>query len=69
MYCFIFEVLIIYTTLWVNGLKVGNHQGAYTAFAFDITNYVHNGENQIIVKIEDSIDCSQPRGKQTMVEG
>ncbi|MES1046710.1 glycoside hydrolase family 2 [Bacillus obstructivus] len=59
-----FEGADYYTTLWVNGLKVGNHQGAYTAFAFDITNYVQNGENQIIVKIEDSIDCSQPRGKQ-----
>lgn len=52
------------TTLWVNGLKVGNHQGAYTAFVFDITNYVHQGENQIVVKVEDSIDCAQPRGKQ-----
>lgn len=52
------------TTLWVNGWKVGDHQGAYTAFVFDITNYVHKGENQIIVKVVDSIDCAQPRGKQ-----
>ncbi|GGB32943.1 beta-glucuronidase [Lentibacillus populi] len=59
-----FEGADYYTTLWVNGLKVGNHQGAYTAFVFDITNYVHQGENQIVVKVEDSIDCAQPRGKQ-----
>ncbi|TCP21333.1 glycosyl hydrolase family 2 [Scopulibacillus darangshiensis] len=52
------------TTLWVNGLKVGDHQGAYTAFVFDITGYVHKGENQIVVKVEDSVDCSKPRGKQ-----
>ncbi len=59
-----FEGADYYTTLWVNGVKVGNHQGAYTAFVFDITNYVHKGENQIVVKVEDSVDCSQPRGKQ-----
>lgn len=59
-----FEGADYYTTLWVNGLKVGHHQGAYTAFVFDITNYVHKGENQVVVKVEDSIDCSQPRGKQ-----
>lgn len=59
-----FEGADYYTTLWVNGLKVGHHKGAYTAFVFDITNYVHKGENQVVVKVEDSIDCSQPRGKQ-----
>ncbi|WP_368997001.1 glycoside hydrolase family 2 protein [Caldifermentibacillus hisashii] len=59
-----FEGADYYTTLWVNGLKVGHHQGAYTAFVFDITNYVHKGENQVVVKVEDSMDCSQPRGKQ-----
>lgn len=59
-----FEGVDYHTTLWVNGLKVGIHQGAYTAFVFDITNYVNKGENKIIVKVEDSTDCSQPRGKQ-----
>jgi len=59
-----FEGADYQTTLFVNGLKVGEHQGAYTAFVFDISNYVHKGENQIVVKIEDSIDCAQPRGKQ-----
>ncbi len=59
-----FEGVDYRTTLWLNGLMVGTHEGAYTAFVFDITNFVQKGENKIVVKVEDSIDCAQPRGKQ-----
>lgn len=52
------------TTLYVNGKKVGEHCGSYTAFEFDLTNFVKSGENQFVVRVKDSIDCDQPRGKQ-----
>lgn len=52
------------TTLYVNGKKVGEHCGGYTAFEFDLTNFVKTGENQLVVRVKDSIDCDQPRGKQ-----
>lgn len=37
--------------LYVNGNYVGGHQGGYTAFVFDITSYVHEGENDIFVRV------------------
>ena len=42
---------------------VGTHRGAYTRFSFDITNYL-KAENIIVVKCEDSLSRTQPRGKQ-----
>lgn len=50
--------------VWVNGEYVGSHKGAYAKFSFDITNAVHEGENIIVLKAEDSYSCLQPRGKQ-----
>jgi beta-galactosidase/beta-glucuronidase len=50
--------------VWVNGVFIGSHKGAYTKFSFDISNAVHEGENTVTVKAEDSYSCRQPRGKQ-----
>lgn len=52
------------TKLWVNGVFVGSHQGGYSRFSFDITPYLQNGEALLAVKVEDSLDLTQPRGKQ-----
>lgn len=52
------------TKLWVNGQYAGNHRGGYARFSFDITNLVKDGENELVVKVEDSFDMQQPRGKQ-----
>ena len=38
--------------VYVNGKKVGEHIGGYTPFNFDITNYVHNGDNFVVVKVD-----------------
>ena len=54
-----------YTTkVWVNGQYVGRHSGGYARFSFDITNLVRDGENELVVKVEDSFNNYQPRGKQ-----
>lgn len=54
-----------YTTkLWVNGQYAGHHTGAYSRFSFDITSLLEEGDNLLVVKIEDSLDDQQPRGKQ-----
>lgn len=54
-----------YTTkLWVNGQHAGSHTGPYARFSFDITNLLTEGENMLTVKVEDSADEQQPRGKQ-----
>ncbi|KZS43061.1 glycoside hydrolase family 2 [Paenibacillus glucanolyticus] len=55
--------------IWINGTYVGSHQGGYSAFSFDITPYISFGAaNQLTVKAEDSMDATQPRGKQRWVE-
>lgn len=56
------------TKLWVNGQYAGNHRGGYARFSFDITNLLHDGENELTVKVEDSFDMQQPRGKQRWMD-
>lgn len=59
-----FEGSDFVTKLWVNGQFAGSHRGGYARFSFDITNLVKDGENELTVKVEDSFDIQQPRGKQ-----
>lgn len=37
--------------LYVNGKEVGYNQGSYTTSEFDITKYLHEGENTLAVKV------------------
>ena len=41
------------TTVFVNGEKAGEHKGGYVSFSFDVTAYVHAGENVLVVFCED----------------
>ena len=52
--------------VFVNGKKVGTHQGGYDPFSFDITTALKKGSRQeIVVRVWDpSDDGPQPRGKQ-----
>ena len=52
--------------VYVNGKKVGTHQGGYDPFSFDITTALRKGSQQeISVRVWDpSDDGPQPRGKQ-----
>lgn len=51
--------------VWINEIKVGSHQGGYTAFCFDITPFLTKGEQKITVRVWDPTDKGfQPRGKQ-----
>ncbi|ANY70926.1 glycoside hydrolase family 2 [Paenibacillus sp. BIHB 4019] len=61
-----FQAVDYTAKVWVNGQHVGRHEGGYSAFSFDITPYLRSddSDNVIVVKVEDSNDCSQPRGKQ-----
>ena len=49
----------------LNGKALGVHTGGYTAFSFDITDYLVKGKQELILKVEDGTDNGeQPRGKQ-----
>lgn len=62
-----FEGSDFFTKVWVNGQYAGCHRGGYARFSFDITNLVSEGENEITVRVEDSFDMQQPRGKQRWI--
>ena len=62
-----FEGSDFITKVWVNGQYVGDHRGGYARFSFDITDVVRDGENELVVKVEDSFDMQQPRGKQRLI--
>ena len=54
------------TVAYVNGKKAGEHKGGYVSFCFDVTEYVTEGENAIVVYCEDDTRCPMiPRGKQS----
>ena len=53
--------------VYVNGKRVGSHTGGYTAFAFDISSAVKDGDNELIVKVFDPSDFGNgPHGKQVL---
>lgn len=57
------------TKVWVNGQFVGQHIGGNASFSFDVSNTLdYENENRIVVKVEDSFNTSQPRGKQRWIK-
>lgn len=52
-------------TVWVNGQKVGDHEGGGTPFGFDVTDLLRDGANAVVVRADDPpTDRFIPRGKQ-----
>lgn len=45
-----FEGVYMDTTLYVNGIQAGEWKYGYSSFYFDITEQVHSGDNEILVK-------------------
>lgn len=53
------------TKVFVNEQEVGVHQGGFDSFYFDITDYLTEGLQELIVRVWDPSDKgTQPRGKQ-----
>ena len=40
------------TVVYVNGTKVGVHEGGFTAFQFEVTEHLKDGDNFVVVKID-----------------
>ncbi len=40
--------------VWVNGKAAGHHEGGFTPFNFDVTNLLRNGENTVVVKVDNT---------------
>jgi beta-galactosidase len=41
-------------TVWLNGAKLGSHTGGYTPFEFDVTDYLIDGENTLVVRADNT---------------
>ena len=53
------------TSAWIDGKKVGEHQGGYTPFSFELTPHVHSGTpQQLVVRVDDSPHPFKLEGKQ-----
>ncbi|SOD88662.1 glycoside hydrolase family 2 protein [Spirosoma fluviale] len=54
-------------SLWVNGGLAGSHTGGSDAFSFDVTDYLKDGQNQLLLGVTDPTSTGeQPRGKQLL---
>jgi beta-galactosidase/beta-glucuronidase len=53
-------------TVWLNGHEVGHNEGGHVPFSFNIQPYLREGKNRLTVRVEDSQDPFQPRGKQAI---
>lgn len=58
-----FEAVDYLAEVYVNGQKLGLHEGGYLPFEFDVTPLIRSGENQIAVRVVD------PGAKPAEVEG
>ncbi len=61
---FVFSACDFNTTLWINGQKAGTHSGGYVPFDFNISSFLKEGENQVVVRVEDEELDNRPSGKQ-----
>ncbi len=60
-----FEAVDFDATLWVNDGLVGSHKGGSDRFSFNITRFLTEGENCLVLGVTDpSNRGEQPRGKQ-----
>jgi hypothetical protein len=61
---FVFSACDFNTTLWINGQKAGTHSGGYVPFDFNISKFLKEGKNQVVVRVEDEEADNRPSGKQ-----
>ncbi len=55
--------------VYVNGTQAVSHNGGYLPFKADITELLHEGENEVYVKVRDDLSGLYPYGKQKRDRG
>lgn len=54
------------TKVFINGNEVGIHRGGYISFSFEISKYLHSGENRVTIYAQDDTrNETIPTGKQS----
>ncbi|HEX2874721.1 MAG TPA: glycoside hydrolase family 2 TIM barrel-domain containing protein [Polyangiaceae bacterium] len=62
-----FGAVDYHATVWLNGARLGEHEGGYSPFHFDVTRHLDStrAEQTVIVHVDDDpTDLEKPRGKQ-----
>lgn len=50
--------------VWLNGTQIGSHEGGHLPFAFDITDYVRDDDNLLVVRVDGGLAPDRvPPGK------
>ena len=70
-----FGAVDYYAIVWLNGKRVGEHEGGYLPFEFETIDFLQDGENELLIKVVDATDDRQryanfpfsevPHGKQS----
>ncbi len=50
-----FDAAFYLTKVWLNGQPVGIHEGGYTPFQFDVTEYLRDGDNLLAVSVNNDV--------------
>src|SRR5690349_512195 len=51
-----FGAVDYFATVWLNGHKLGEHEGGYLPFEFAVEKVLRQGENEIVVRVIDATD-------------
>ena len=62
-----FDAVDWHSSVWLNGTRLGDHSGGSDPFAFDVTDHLRAGDNELLLRAWDPSDEGpQPRGKQKL---
>lgn len=50
----LFDGIYMNCSVWINDRYVGGHVYGYTSFEMDISPFIHNGENDILIRVDNS---------------
>lgn len=59
-----FEAVFYKTTIWLNGKKAGTHEGGYTPFTIDVTDYLQ-AKNNLTLSVNNEWDTTTIPGAKT----
>src|SRR5690625_677091 len=54
-----FDAVDYQARVWVNGTYIGEHEGGFTPFEFNIKEFIQNGSNTLVVRVLDPSDNSE----------
>jgi hypothetical protein len=62
-----FGAVDYFAEVWLNGIRIGEHEGGYLPFEFDVTAAARPGTNSLTVRVDDPLEIFPeiPHGKQS----